>query len=73
VKIGVIVGVVDVPVCVDHGFQRRIAQAIEDFFQLWPGRHQKRVDHDFSVRPVEHHKGPSLGGFFHESFLVKAF
>jgi hypothetical protein len=55
VQIGVIVGVVDMPVRVDHRFQRRIAEPIEIFFQLRPGRQKKRVDYDFAVGPVQHH------------------
>jgi len=49
VQIGVIVGVVDMPVRVDHRLQRRIAQPIERFFQLRQARQKKRVDHDFAV------------------------
>jgi len=43
VQIGVIVGVVDMPVRVDHRFQRRIAEPIERFFQLRPGRQRRNV------------------------------
>jgi len=50
VQIGVIVGVVEMPVRVDHRFQRRIAEPIEIFFQLRPGRQKKRVDYDFARR-----------------------
>jgi hypothetical protein len=55
VQIGVIVGVVNVPVRVDHRFQRRIAEPIKIVFQPRPGRQKKRVDHDLAVGPVQHH------------------
>ena len=41
VQIGVIVRVVEMPVRVDRRLQRRIAQPIQRFFQLRPGRHKK--------------------------------
>ncbi len=67
-QIGVIVRVVEMPVRVDRRLQRCIAQPIERFFQLRPGRHKKRVDHDFAIGPVQHHNVSSGPGKQREIF-----
>src|SRR5215469_17280784 len=54
-RFGVMVRVIEMPVRVDYYLYRRIAQHIERFFQLRPGRHKKRVDHDFAIGSVQHH------------------
>ncbi len=68
VQIGVIVRVIEMPVRVDIGFQGRIAQPIERFFQFRPRRQQKRVNHDFPVGPVQHHNVSSRPGKHGEIF-----
>jgi hypothetical protein len=47
---------------------RVIAQPVERFFQLRPGRHKKRVDHDFAIGPVQHHNVSSRPGKQREIF-----
>ena len=62
VEMGVIVGVVEVPVGVDDAFHWRAAEAIERVFEPRPCRCNESVHDEFAVGAVEdYHASPGAG------------
>src|SRR6202022_350296 len=51
----VVVGVIEVPVRINHVFQRRTAQSIQRLFELWPRRRKESIHHELAVRSGQYH------------------
>ena len=64
----VVIGVVEVPVGVNHAFHWRVAQAIESLFEPGPGRRNESVHDEFSVGAVEDYNGSPRAGEHRDIF-----
>src|SRR6266849_10045952 len=70
VKMGVVIGMVEVPVGIDDVFQRSIAKAIESLFELGPSGRNESVDDEFAIGAIEHYHG-SAGAVEHGDIVSK--
>src|SRR5258707_6907216 len=70
VKRRVVIGMVEVPVCVDDVFQRSVAKATESLFESGPGGRNKSVHDEFAVGAVEDYNA-SAGAVEHSDIVSK--
>src|SRR5258708_22707176 len=70
VKRRVVIGMVEVPVCVDDVFQRSVAKATESLFESGPGGRNKSVHDEFAAGAVEGYN-PSAWAVEHSDTIAK--
>src|ERR1700676_2249265 len=68
VKRRVVIGMVEMPVGVDHVFNRSVAKAIESLFEPGPGGRNESVYDEFAVGTVEGYHG-SAGAVEHSDII----
>src|SRR6266478_3525009 len=70
VKMRVVIGMVEVPMCVDDVFHRCAAEAIESLFEPGPSGCNESVDNEFAVWAVKYCHG-SAGAVEHSDIIGK--